>query len=129
MHCEVCHRAKQKKLSYHLRPKLCSTPFELLHIDVWGPFSEPTQEGYKYFLTIVDDHTRVTWIYLLKQKSDVLTIFPDFIRMVETQYDAHIKSVRADNAPELRFDVLYKAKETRNSRTELCRGAQASASS
>lgn len=60
MHCEVCHRAKQKKLSYHLHPKLCSQPFELLHIDVWGPFSEPTQEGYKYsplvlVLVYVDD--------------------------------------------------------------------------
>lgn len=30
--------------------------------------------------------------------------------MVEKKYDANIKAVRADNAPELRFDALYKAK-------------------
>ena len=110
LHCDICHRAKQKKLTYTLNPKLCSHPFDLLHIDVWGPFSEPTQEGYRYFLTIVDDHTRVTWIYLLKLKSDVLTVFPDFITMVETQYSTRVKSVRSDNAPELRFEALYKAK-------------------
>lgn len=110
LHCDICHRAKQKKLSFTLNPKLCSHPFDLLHIDVWGPFSEPTQEGYRYFLTIVDDHTRATWIYLLRLKSDVLTIFPDFIQMVETQYSTRVKSVRSDNAPELRFEALYKAK-------------------
>ena len=110
LHCDICHRAKQKKLSYTLNPKLRAHPFDLLHIDVWGPFSEQTSEGYRYFLTIVDDHTRVTWVYLLRLKSDVLTVFPDFIQMVETQYSARVKSVRSDNAPELRFDALYKAK-------------------
>ena len=109
-HCDICQCAKQKKLSYTLHPKICSAPFELLHIDIWGPFSETTQDGHRYFLTIVDDHTRVTWVYLLKLKSDVLTVFPEFIQMVEKQYDAKIKSVRSDNAPELRFDALYKAK-------------------
>ena len=29
-----------------------------------------TLDGFKYFLTIVDDFTRCTWVYLLKQKSD-----------------------------------------------------------
>ena len=50
------------------------------------------------YLTIVDDHTRVIWIYLLKAKSDVLHVFPDFLTMVEKQYNAHVKSVRSDNA-------------------------------
>ena len=110
LHCDICHRAKQKKLTYTLNPKLCSHPFDLLHIDVWRPFSDPTQEGYRYFLTIVDDHTRVTWVYLLKLKSDILTVFPDFIKMIETQYSTQVKSVRSENAPELHFEVLYKAK-------------------
>lgn len=60
IHCDICQRAKQKKLPYPSRQNICSASFDLLHIDVWGPFSETTQEGYRYFLTIVDDHTRVT---------------------------------------------------------------------
>ncbi|KAL1187682.1 Retrovirus-related Pol polyprotein from transposon TNT 1-94 [Cardamine amara subsp. amara] len=46
----------------------------------------------------------------MKSKSDVLTIFPDFIQMIETQYNARIKSVRSDNAHELKFTDLYLAR-------------------
>ena len=73
----------------------------MLHIDVWGPFLVPTPEGYKYFLTIVDDHTRVTWLYLLRSKDEVLTVFPELLQMIETQYKSVVKGVRSDNALEL----------------------------
>ena len=109
-HCSVCHLAKQKHLRYISHNNICDHPFEMLHIDVWGPFSVPTPEGYKYFLTIVDDHTRVTWLYLLRSKDEVITIFPEFLQMVETQYKAVVKGVRSDNAPELRFTALFKKK-------------------
>ena len=69
-----------------------------------------TVEGFIYFLTIVDDHTRVTWVYLIFTKDEVLTVFPEFIHMVETQYKAIVKAVRSDNAPELKFVDLYKKK-------------------
>lgn len=62
------------------------------------------------FLTIVDDHSWATWVYLLKTKNEVLTIFPGFINMVETQYKVKVKAVRSDNAPELRFAELYQSK-------------------
>lgn len=58
----------------------------------------------------MDDHTRLTWIYLLKTKDAVLTVFPDFLTMIETQFKMMVKAVRSDNAPELRFTELYKKK-------------------
>lgn len=109
-HCSICPLAKQKHIPYVSNNNIRTHAFDLLHIDIWGPFSEPTPEGYIYFLTIVDDHTRVTWIYLLRTKSEVLQVFPDFLTMVEKQYNAHVKGVRSDNAPELRFTALYKKK-------------------
>ena len=63
-----------------------------------------------YFLTIVDDHTRVTWVYLLRTKDEVLRVFPEFITMVETQYKTKVRGVRSDNAKELMFTDLYRAK-------------------
>ncbi|KAG7543853.1 Reverse transcriptase RNA-dependent DNA polymerase [Arabidopsis thaliana x Arabidopsis arenosa] len=84
--------------------------FDLVHIDTWGPFATPTVEGYIYFLTIVDDHSRATWVFLMKTKNEVLQIFPEFIQMVNTQFQTCVKAVRSDNAPELRFDKLYKEK-------------------
>ncbi|KAG7593249.1 Retrotransposon Copia-like N-terminal [Arabidopsis thaliana x Arabidopsis arenosa] len=112
--CHVCHLAKQRKLSFSSQNNICNNNFELLHIDVWGPFAEDTVDGYRYFLTIVDDHSRATWVYLLRRKADVLTFFPDFIRLVENQYNTKVKSVRSDNAPELKFSQLYQEKGIRS---------------
>lgn len=109
-HCPICPLAKQKHLPFDSQNNMCTTPFELLHIDTWGPFSVQTAEGYRYFLTIVDDHTRVTWIYLMRTKDEVLRIFPEFLKMIETQHNGVVKGVRSDNANELKFTDLFKSK-------------------
>lgn len=109
-HCAICPLAKQKRLPYNPKNNMSKNAFDLLHIGTWGPFSVSTPEGYKYFLTIVDDHTRVTWIYLMRTKSEVLKIFPEFIQMVETQYKTVVKAVRSDNAQGLKFVDFYKKK-------------------
>lgn len=108
--CKVCPLAKQKRLSFQSSENVSTSPFELFHVDIWGPFHVPTIDEYKYFFTIVDDHTRVTWLYLLKTKSSVQTVFPDFLTYVETQFNAKVKSIRSDNAPELSFTSLLKTK-------------------
>ena len=77
-------------------------------MEVWGPFSVESTEGYRYFLTLVDDCTRVTWIYFLKNKSHVSTVFPAFIQHVHLQYNARIKSIRTDNAHELAFSDIVR---------------------
>lgn len=75
--------------------------FDLLHLDVWGPFHVPTFDGNKMFLTIVDDHSQITWIYLLKFKSDVVVVLRDFIKLVLTQFCKIVKTVRSNNGTEL----------------------------
>lgn len=56
----------------------------------------------------MDDCTRITWVYLLRNKSDVSHIFPTLIKHVSTQYQGTIKAIRSDNAPELAFTELVK---------------------
>lgn len=85
---------------------LSDNPFDIVHLDIWGPFLIESIEGYKYFLTVVDDCTRVTWIYLLRNKSDVSTVFPLFLTHVKTQYNSSIKCIRFDSAPELAFSHM-----------------------
>ena len=107
--CKICPLAKQKRISYPSNPHLSKEPFDLIHIDVWGPFQTPTHDGYKYFFTLVDDCTRVTWIYLSKNKSSISHVFPEFLQYVKTQYSSSIKAIRSDNAPELAFSSLLKS--------------------
>ena len=102
--------AKQKRLPFVSYNNLSAKSFDLIHIDIWGAFHISTIAGHKFFLTIADDCTRATWIYLLRAKSDVLTIFLDFYNFVFNQYNTTIKSVRSDNASELAFIDFFHSK-------------------
>lgn len=89
---------------------MTSNPFDLILINTWGPFQVPTFEEYRYFLTLVDDHTRTTWVYLMQSKSDALKVFPSFYNFILTQFGTPIKGVRSDNAPKLTFNNYFNSK-------------------
>jgi hypothetical protein len=98
--CDVCHLSKQRRLPYSLSNSRASTYLELLHMDIWGPFSTPTPHGHKYFLTIVDDYSRFTWVVLLKGKFETALKIPEFILFAESHFDHKVKILRSDNGPE-----------------------------
>nr|XP_028954377.1 uncharacterized protein LOC114823160 [Malus domestica] len=75
-------------------------PFELVHSNVWGPSPVVLPSGIKWFVTFVDDCTRMTWLYVLKNKSDVGLVFRSFSQMIQTQYSSVIKVLRFDNGGE-----------------------------
>ena len=58
--------------------------------------------GSRYFVIFVDDFSRYTWIYLMKNRSEVLTIYHDFAKMIQTQYSKAIKVFCSNNAREYR---------------------------
>jgi len=58
--CTVCPCAKQTRLPFHSSSIKSNACFDLIHVDVWGPYNTPTFDGNKYFLTIVDDFSRMT---------------------------------------------------------------------
>ncbi|XP_019159999.1 PREDICTED: uncharacterized protein LOC109156600 [Ipomoea nil] len=68
--------------------------FDLMHLDVWEPFAVSSLKREHYFLTIVDDYSRFTWIHLMKNKSEVKGLFQNFYQYVDTQFSAKIKAVR-----------------------------------
>ena len=78
-----------------------------MHVDIRGPYSIPTHEGFRYFLSIVDDATRSTWVYLLKSKSDVRGLLISFYKMVQTQFKTNIKSIRSYSGQEFAMVDFY----------------------
>ncbi|GJY77392.1 ribonuclease H-like domain-containing protein [Tanacetum coccineum] len=40
-----------------------------------GPYRITSREGFKYFLTVVDDFSRDVWVYLIKIKDEVFDVF------------------------------------------------------
>ena len=76
---------------------MSSFPCSLVHTDVCGPANVPNISGAKWFLTFIDNCTRVTWVFLLKQKSEVSSDFIQFVSMIKNQFGVNIKRIRFDN--------------------------------
>ena len=101
LNCDSCQFAKHHRV--HLSPrdnKRAASPFELVHSDVWGPCPITSKSGFKYFVTFVDDFSRVTWLYLMKNRSEVFTHFCAFVAEIKTQFSVSVKTLRSDNAKE-----------------------------
>ncbi|KAL5812533.1 hypothetical protein ACOSQ3_027483 [Xanthoceras sorbifolium] len=82
--CYICPLAKQRRLSFYSHNNLSKFPFDIVHCDTWGPYHTASRSRQWFFLTLVDDCTCFTWVYLMKNKSDATYIVPCFIYMVLT---------------------------------------------
>ncbi|KAL2921093.1 Retrovirus-related Pol polyprotein from transposon RE1 [Bienertia sinuspersici] len=100
--CIICQLVRFIKLPYTISQLRASKPFELIHLDIWGPYKVSARGGYKYFMTVVDDHSRVTWVTLLKQKSEAFETIERFVMVAANQFESKVKLIRSDNA--LEFD-------------------------
>ena len=75
------------------------SPFMIIHSDVW---TSPVVSisGMKYFVTFIDCFSRMTWVYLMKHKHEVLRCFQDFCSLVKTQFNNQVQLIRIDNGTE-----------------------------
>lgn len=98
--CDVCELAKHTRTNYPSSCERSKVPFEVVHSDVWGPSNVTSLLGERWYVTFIDGFSRCTWLYLLKQKSEVLCAFENFYTLVCNQYNASVKIFRSDNGTE-----------------------------
>ncbi|XP_019260138.1 PREDICTED: uncharacterized protein LOC109238158 [Nicotiana attenuata] len=98
--CTICPMARQERLPFPQKTSTSNRIFELLHVDLWGPYHVPTHDKHKYFITIVDDYSRSTWTHLLSSKSNAIDVLKNFMSLIENQFAINIKSIRSDNGLE-----------------------------
>ena len=75
-------------------------PFDRLHYDLWGLSPVLSFTGYRYYAVFIDDCTKFSWIFPLKQKSDFFYTFIHLQRYIETQFSSKIKSFQCDGGIE-----------------------------
>ncbi|CAL8993724.1 unnamed protein product [Prunus brigantina] len=68
--------------------------------NICGPMQATTLGGNIYFLTFIDDHTRMCWVFFLQDKSQAFNIFKRFKSMVKLQSGYQIKKLRSDRGGE-----------------------------
>ena len=65
--------------------KRATHKLKLVHSDICGPMSTTSLSNNVYFALFIDDFSIMNWVYFLKTKSQVLSVFKGFKKMVETQ--------------------------------------------
>jgi len=93
MPCDICPKVKQQRLPFQLSIIFASYPFELIHVDTWGPYHIKIYTGHRFFLTIVDDFTRSTWTHLMVIKDEAFDLIKSFVKMAQTQFHVLSKSL------------------------------------
>jgi hypothetical protein len=101
--CSSCQAGKQVANTHPNKSQMSTyRPLELLHMDLFGPTSFVSIGGNFYCLVIVDDYSRFTWVYFLRDKSNVFETFKSFAILAQNQFDFDIKKVRSDNGSEFK---------------------------
>ena len=74
--CGVCQIGKQSKLPFPVNQAWRATEkLQLVHIDLCGPMRTPSLNENIYFILFIDDFSRMSWVFFMRQKSEVATIF------------------------------------------------------
>ncbi|KAI3523596.1 hypothetical protein L1887_01838 [Cichorium endivia] len=99
--CEGCLVGKQTRSSFPTHTNYrAKKRLELIHGDLCGPVSPPTPSGNRYFMLLVDDYSRVMWVYLLKTKDEAFQVFKNFRNLVENETGEKLKVFRTDRGGE-----------------------------
>lgn len=101
LQCETCMKAKTTRLPFPKKAlKKSNKVLELIHTDVCGPMQVESFGKKKWLLTIIDDFSRYTVIYFLRNKSDVGESVKEYIAMVENKFGCKPKTIRSDRGGE-----------------------------
>ena len=112
--CKVCMLGKNIKKYFPSSYKRSKEVLDLIHLDVCGPMSTPSMNGYLYYAIFIDDLSRKTWIYFMKAKNETFNKFQEFKEMIENQTGKHIKTLRSNNVVEFKSNHFeYFCKEAR----------------
>lgn len=100
--CTHCQIGKSHKLPFQYSETAYEKPLELVAADLWGPSPHISTQGDKYYLSLVDAHSRYTWIYFLKAKSDTCSTVKHFITCIEKQLNSSVKMIQTDGVGEFK---------------------------
>ena len=59
-----------------------------------------SMKGHRWFVLFINDFSRTTWVYLMKDKSEVFSVFRNFHKMICTLFGTTVKIFHFDNGGE-----------------------------
>ena len=98
--CDICIESKLTKKSCPLVQQRESELLSLIHTDLGDLKNTMTRGGKKYYITFIDDFSRFTKVYLIRNKDEAFDMFLSYKAEVENQLNKKIKRVRSDRGGE-----------------------------
>jgi hypothetical protein len=80
--CNAYQLAKSHQVPYNTSIHCTTMPLEIIHSNVWGP-TPISVGGYKYYISFIDDFTKLTLTYLMVDRTKAQCIFLQFQKHVE----------------------------------------------
>ncbi|KAJ5619407.1 hypothetical protein N7510_003391 [Penicillium lagena] len=103
--CDVCRQAKQTRRINKTTAYRATKPLSRVHIDIAGGGRTlacdddqvpPGTKGIRYFALITDDATRYRWIYFLRNRSEAVAAFAQWLEHMKNQGFGAPAFVRSD---------------------------------
>ena len=91
----------------------------LNHSEIRGPIPTTSMNGSRYVLTFLDDFSRYTWVFFIKQKYEVLEKFVELKALVENSYGRNIKYLSYYNGGNISVRNFYKYFQIVGSRSNI----------
>lgn len=99
--CEACIYGKQTRSPFSKRALWrAKYKLQLVHVDLCGPMQSNSLGGNRYFMLLIDDYSRMSWVYFLQSMSEAFEQFKNFQAMVERQSGCKLKVLRTDRGGE-----------------------------
>lgn len=119
--CDVCLVAKATRKPYPERTNDDSRAQDVLHrvaTDVGGPLPVASLGGKQYYVTFYDEYSGKSWVYSIRQKSEVASTFSTWLPMVQLESGKNVRIVRSDNGGEYVSDEFQRQLRDRGIRWE-----------
>ena len=98
--CEPCIAGHQHRPNVPKTATRTTNICDLIHSDLHGPLPIQSREGYRYWVTFIDDMSRFMAVVPLRNKFEVFNAFKRFQAYAETQTGRKIKGFRNDKGGE-----------------------------
>src|SRR6266436_5577657 len=72
----------------------------VIHCDICGPLP-PCYGNFQYYILFINCHSRFILLFLMKSRSEALSLFIQFKTTAEKFTGNNVKTLCVDNAPEL----------------------------
>ena len=98
--CDTCVQSKSTRLPFNDTRTRATRPLGRIHSDVCGPIDPRTFNGFRYFVTFIDDFSHMVAVYLMKSKDETLQSFKSYEAMATSHFNLSISRLRCDNGGE-----------------------------